>query len=1179
MNRLRHGGRIGLILGVLVGPACRPEADTSVPRALPTVAIASRVPSAAGLDSAVKDLVWGEGPSAGQLAALSMEGRFLLERAGRSPGDSRSLSAVGEEPATAIAIVGPHRLVAGTASGLILWDTSKTTARVLSRWACGTVTSVVKAPGPTAEMAVLVGLRDGRVVRSRLVGEDAWEQAAQTAATGPEVTRLVLTPDRSELIVLRADGSSQRLRSDLVGAATDAGVCRRIAFGPGSRMFLRAVDEFTIETSHSPAQRVTIPARVTSLAVADLGQMAVVGMEGAIHLIPVPQKGAISPLLMLRVSLGEGLAQVSLDPGDPSGRRLAIAFGAGGVERIDLDKLIARGVPARLDDEPSLAFQPWLRFGRSRQAVSTEGGKVSEVDRRIGEARRQIEAGEVARPRESLTELVESGSASSESSAEALALIASALGRDGGASGPTLQAIARARRAFERLDQRDRVADCDFWAGILQTRGFGPDRAVASTEEGLAALQRALARYRSAESPQPRQASLAAAMVAWSLLDRGEVAKASAQFASVGEAVRSDPVLRLVPELDRIGAAIAMALKDYDAAERSYARLLQTERPAPQAAWDRAAKLGRAQALAALNRWEEAAKVLADIVPGDAEWTLRRHVCQLMSGQEPPPATPSAEDDPLSAHVRALEAIVKRGASAANLEKDLVLAVEGHRRAGHLDLSLEAELLLAEFLETNGHHVESAKRFHAVCTGLEALPERDGARSGERPILGLLERSARGWLREEMRGGKLDSSFLAHPRAALPDLGALGLNLEEFSEAEELSRSREKLRELGGPGLGAVTESLELQIRRIETQLAGRTARRDSGENGLGLSESEALVAFVATGPDTLAGIVVRQGSEPIAVPLPTRRAELESLIDGWRMGLGDGGRPLRRSAVDRSGEIVGLGPEPEGPGGSDPALVGSREGAIHQALFAPLQSHLGGVTRLLLVPGSAVGGLPIEMMGRGNRLLDQYAVTYLPEPGLLPALRDDRRAPLVRTAEVLFWSPNHVREAKFWAASCRDTKWKPVALLGASASRHRLLSLALGPYSVIHLAAPIEPVVQGGEFSLMLADGLFTPRDLAALPLRSQVLVLQFAGREGLTADGLRLWAEAALRTGVGGVVMSLWEPPAESARVYFAEFYRALKAGESLPRSVGLAREAVARRPEFRDPVHWAGFVVYGP
>jgi CHAT domain-containing protein len=85
-------------------------------------------------------------------------------------------------------------------------------------------------------------------------------------------------------------------------------------------------------------------------------------------------------------------------------------------------------------------------------------------------------------------------------------------------------------------------------------------------------------------------------------------------------------------------------------------------------------------------------------------------------------------------------------------------------------------------------------------------------------------------------------------------------------------------------------------------------------------------------------------------------------------------------------------------------------------------------------------------------------------------------------------------------------------------------------------------------------------------------------ADRGSVTGPGLRDLAGAWLSAGARAVLLALWDPPAESGPRLLAEFHRAVASGA--PPAVALegARRAVARDPRLRDPVHWAGFVLYG-
>ena len=100
---------------------------------------------------------------------------------------------------------------------------------------------------------------------------------------------------------------------------------------------------------------------------------------------------------------------------------------------------------------------------------------------------------------------------------------------------------------------------------------------------------------------------------------------------------------------------------------------------------------------------------------------------------------------------------------------------------------------------------------------------------------------------------------------------------------------------------------------------------------------------------------------------------------------------------------------------------------------------------------------------------------------------------------------------------------------------------------------------------------------DLAGQPLRAGAVVFQ-AGGYGIPGEAIINLGRAGLLTGTRSVVVTLWEPPKLSARRFYAEFYARLQQGDAPAAAVETARAAVARISEFRDPVHWAGYVLYG-
>lgn len=1189
MTAKRHGGRSATILATLALCGCGADV-TPGPATHPKIAAEpGAADSIPGPPSAVAEIVW-DGEAAGLLAVLLSDGRFAIHRASPSPLPRRVVSPGGGLPARAIATLGPIRAVTGDASGLALWDTSTDPPRSIERISCGPVSAMARVVDEGGGPSLIVGRDDGRLLRFRLAGGDRLEPSIGTPeAGGAKVRRVVAIPGGREVVAIREDGSARRRRGDLLGPATDLEPCRGLSFDSGGGVTARLTGEARVEIGPPPVRRVSLPGASSLPILADRGRVLLVGVEGGCLLYPIPESGPISPLAALKVAGLAGTPVLAADPTDPQGRRLAVGDGHGRVNRIELGALMARGVALSLDDVPELAFEPHRRFGRSRPGSAPAPDPASDLGRRVSEARAKIELGETSGPAAILRDLDGSDAIDQAATGEIRALIAVAEGRGGLASASLLRTIERANEAFTRAGRTDRAADMEFWSGLLQARPFEPTsgRMPQSTGGAEAALRRAASLYRAADPPLPRQALLAEAASAWVALDLDDVGAAVDRFAPVAEAARTDPVLGQVVELDRIAAAIAMARGDPSRAEHSYARILARLRPGERPSLRREAAMGRALALSELGRAREAAEGLEPDDPKDPEWSLRRLSCRIAAGLIADPPRTADEDDPVAAHARALIARASPDPAPPAIEDDLTTAAEGHRHAGREDLALEADLGRAEVLERLGRWADAASLYATLLQALRALPDRDDVRRGERPILGLAGRAARGLARAEIAGGKGASALaaLSSPTRGRP--GTLGLTAAEFATAEDLFRKTRKLQALEAPGAEREHQALASEIRRLETALAGRrhaasadhpSAVLDAG--GLGLGETEALLILEEVGPESMAGVLIRVGSEPVVARLPCLRSELTRRIVAWRLGLGDGGRPFPLSRPDVLGAFAGLGAEPDLPGRvAEEGRAGPPEARLHDALLGPFDARLEGVTRLFVVPGGVAGAVPIDVLGRDRRNLERFAISYLPEGGFLAPLRDDRRAEPAKTDRLLFVSPGAEREVRHWAVKCREARWRPEALVGPLARPDRLFALALWSYPSIHLAAPAKSLGTEDGVEFDLNGERLSPEELAGLPLRARALVLQPLGRGGISGEALRDLARVGLATGAGAVVLALWEPPEESARRFYAEYYRKLREGETPALAVDAARATVARDPKFRDPVHWAGYVVYGP
>ena len=1182
MKAPRHGCRVVGLVAILAVSGCGAQSTPSRHPATPPPSISHREVWVPHPPSPVAEFSWGSDAASSQLAIRLEDGRFAISRPS-SVAPVLVTSPSGEPPARAVAVVSPTLAVTGHVSGLILWDTSSETAQVLDRMASKSVSALASVPGEAGEPALLAGGEDGLLIRVLVSGTSKFGRTIGTIpGDGVGIRKLVLVPGSREVVALRADGSSRTHRNDLVGPISEAVPCLDLAYDPGGTAFIRRGKGPGVEIGPSPLRRQGTPGIPSCAISAGGGTYLIVGVAGACVMTPISEQGPISFLKAVKVSGYVGSPLVSVDPSDPSGRSLAVGDGEGRIERLSLDALIARGFELSLDEVPELAFRPALRFGRSRRPVPLEKASAILASRILG-ARTRLESGETAGPLATLRNLEVSETVDLAETAEIRALIAAAESQMGGISPGVLTKIEEARDAFQRLGQFDRAADMEFWKGLVLTRPIEPGETNPmrhSNEDVVRVLRRASALYERADPPLSRQARLADAATSFALLDQGDISAAIALFAPVAEAARADPVLDQVPELDRIAASIAMNRGDWKRAETAYSRIIDRVTPAERPALWREAAIGRARAFLAMGQAREAADCLEPENSDDASWVLLRLTCRLAAGMPTKLIDPS-DEDPIAAHSRALIALANESPPTLELAADLARAAEAHRLAGRDELAMVADLEGAEVAERRGALQEAKARFVAVSRRTLSLLERRDDRRNEGMSLGLSRRAARGFARCEIVSGQAASALTALVIPTEDDEGTLGLSPEEFDLARDLFRIRQSL-EAVDPATEVADRDRVLKLRRLETALAGRRLLPSTGPKAgrLGLEETEAMLVFAAISPSAMAGFVIRGDEEPKAKILPIRRDDLEHAIASWRAGLGDGGRPPTPGRAEPFAALLGPGEEPDPPIPSlETAAVATREARLYDALVGPFDTDLEGVTRLFLVPDGPLGGLPIDIFGRDHRLRDRLDVSYLPAPEFLPALRNSPRVEPASSDRLLFVSPQSEREVRFWAASARESDWKPEALVGDHARTSSLNELSPWVYSAIHFAAEVTRETPLDEPAFSLAGRRFAASDLLQLPLKARVLVLHFSETGTATGDDPRRFASAGLRAGAGAVVLTLWSPPVLSARRFYGEFYRRLREGETPAGAVAAARAAVARDPRFRDPVHWAGYVVYGP
>ncbi|WP_152051929.1 CHAT domain-containing protein [Tautonia marina] len=1227
---------LAMLLALLPGGfACAPGDAASRDRPENLVATNPRaLAPPAGRSSAIKGLAWGGSPGDRRLGALFDDGRFAIYRPATGPApESVGLVVPDRGPLTSLAISATDRAMTGDASGLVLWDTSQAMARPIDYVDCGAVGTL--AVEPIGPHDLLAGLEDGRLLRFRpdrdRIGEPRAEARSSGRASG--VRALTFLDSGRSIVALREDGQGERRPRQLNGPPEPIGpalavteVRDRIIRILGTLEDGPALD--AIARDGTPLWRFPLPAEGVDLAPVLGGDGLIVCCEDRILLMRPPRDGPPMPAEVRGIP-AEGITRVAVDPADPAGGRVALADAGGRLVVYDAEDLARSAAPISLDNAADLAFRPQRRAYHTRpfsDRIVSESSSISTSQRltdRIAEARRLLDRLDLDTLRPLVRDLEADPALDRDASAEIATLAAAVRQETGWPDQAIRHPLSLARETFTLRDRLDREADLRLWSGSLLVPTFdGRSEAgnAVRIEEALAEFRQAAALFRQADPSLERQARIAEAMTAWGLLALGRSQAAQTAFLPVDQYARQDPVLRQAPEFDRISAALAVARRDWEAADLASHRLLRRLTPIPddRTALAREAALERVGNLAALGRWTEAALVLDSARPNDPEWMLRRATIRRRAGLETAALEPlsphDSADGPESAamtHTRGRFAVASESTRAEGVGL-LTQAAETHRRAGRSDLALEADLERAEALERLNRPGEAIELFARSARTLVTESGQTRTRGAARPIGLATGRAYRGLARCQLALGKPEHALGALDQAALvawfersgearvrsavmvaPPGGATAPRLEA-ARRTTLDPNRESAAD-------SETEALvrQLEVRRAaeHRELALTDPTRPFDLSSLRLADREAILVVAGIGPESLVGFLIRPAQPVLVQPLPIRRSDLRRAARLWRAALGDSGRPdeLERAALPDG--LLALAPEPDlslppAPKGLAPSSAPSPGSELSNAVVGPFLEFLGGTDRLVVVPDDALAALPLEGLLVGSSSRDFPSVCYAPSLSLLRRSRVEPREDDPAGGSILVASPGDpvlglaVRSAYGVEATRVEVTTDSTTLSG------RLVDGKRSP-QILHLStiALLDPATSRlGEAELVLRSGdsvtteTEMPRlsgsEILGLNLNGSLILLWLEHQPKPSVAEPTAWRDLAacwLAAGAEAVIVSLWDPPADSAPLFAAELHGGLSRNLAPAEALDRARRTLAARPATADPVHWAGYVLY--
>jgi CHAT domain-containing protein/tetratricopeptide (TPR) repeat protein len=272
--------------------------------------------------------------------------------------------------------------------------------------------------------------------------------------------------------------------------------------------------------------------------------------------------------------------------------------------------------------------------------------------------------------------------------------------------------------------------------------------------------------------------------------------------------------------------------------------------------------------------------------------------------------------------------------------------------------------------------------------------------------------------------------------------------------------------------------------------------------------------------------------------------------------------------------------------------------GLAHQlyvGLFAPIESLLGGVQRVVIVPDGPLYGVPFNALPRappGSRiapnayhaadyLIDRFNITLATSPALAGVKKSRGVAAGARVLVVRGPVAGGEREVASIVAA-----WPAghaASLGGASASEAALRSQAAGR-SVIHFAVHARADESDRLASyLELArdstdDGFLHVSEVAALKFRGDLVVLTgcetMPGRifAGTGPFGI---ANSFIAAGARNVIATHW-PVGESAAELGRDLHRALAGGAEASDALRAAQLRLRRDPAKAHPFYWGGYVL---
>ena len=285
---------------------------------------------------------------------------------------------------------------------------------------------------------------------------------------------------------------------------------------------------------------------------------------------------------------------------------------------------------------------------------------------------------------------------------------------------------------------------------------------------------------------------------------------------------------------------------------------------------------------------------------------------------------------------------------------------------------------------------------------------------------------------------------------------------------------------------------------------------------------------------------------------------------------------------------------------------------ALGMQLLQPAAELLGpDVTRLIIVPDGVLHRVPWDALrlADGREVVERFAIGLAPSATIATVLRREAKPPpsarygrVLAFGDPVFPTAAAPQSGSYQAAFASagglpklpgsGAEAKAVAgqadadvLLGPDASEHRLKTLQLNQYTVLHFATHAlvdERVAVRTALALTPGngeDGFVTPGDLGRLRLTADLVVLsacRTAGGVVVDGEGMQGLTAPLLEAGARSVVATSWRVGDERIVPLVERFYAGLARG--VPVVDALRTAKLGARRDGAPPAVWAAFTVVG-